>query len=156
MRANMAVTSLLFLSLSSLLIHLKCQSSVTVRRKDLLDRVDVRGSPQVQSQVVLHRRLHNGTRRPLHRVVQSRVHNILLRRSRNALLERLGRRHRDPSTDTAKAPLQRLLHRLYNIFKFALNKQKTHGRCTLGPCHTFKHATWTWRGIPMLHLPSRW
>lgn len=115
---------------------LKCQSSVAVRREDLLDRVDVRGRSQVQAQVVLHRRLHDGPRRPLHRVVQAGVHDVLLTRSGDALLEGLGRRHGDASADTAKATLQRLLHRLYNIFKFPC-----------GLTHSIVHE-WAWKGGP--------
>lgn len=103
---------------------LKCESSVTVRGEDLLDRVDVRGGPQVQSQVVLHRGLHDGTGRALHGVVQARVHDVLLGRTGDALLEGLRRGHGDASSHTAKATLQRLLHRLCiyvfvdNGFKF--------------------------------------
>lgn len=100
---------------------LKCESSVTVCGEDLLNGVDVGGSSQIQSQVVLHGGLHDGTGRALHRVVQAGVHDVLLGGARDALLEGLRRGHGDAASNTAEASLQGLLHRLYNVFEFTLD-----------------------------------
>lgn len=90
---------------------LEGQTGVAVGLEDLLDRVDVRGRAQIQSQVVLHGGLHDGTSRSLHGVVQAGVDNVLLGSTGNALLEGGRRRHRDLAADVTEAALQRLLDR---------------------------------------------
>jgi len=96
-------------------LFLESEAGLLVGGEDLLDRVDVGGRAQIQSQVVLEGGLHDGPGGALHGVVEARVDNVLLGGARNALLERVARRDRNAAADAAETPLQRLLHRLKQV-----------------------------------------
>lgn len=91
---------------------LEGKASISVGLEDLFDRVDVRSRTQIETEVVLHGGLHDGTGRTLHGVVQTGVDDVLLRGTGNALLECFRWGDGDLTADVAEASLQRGLHRL--------------------------------------------
>lgn len=95
--------------------RLEGQTGVTVCGEDLLNGVDIGSGSQIQTQVVFHGCLHDGTSRTLHGVVQAGVHDVLLGGARDALLERLGGCDGNATADTSETTLQRFLHGFCNM-----------------------------------------
>lgn len=114
------------------------QAGLTVGLENLFNRVDVRGTAEVDAQVVLHGSAHDGLGRSLHGIVQAGVDDVLLRSAlkdrstctsdtscyskklirfmdayRDSLLESLRRRDRDGTSNATEPPFQRLLNGFY-------------------------------------------
>lgn len=71
--------------------RLEGETGVGHRVGDLLDRVDVRGGSQVESEVELLRGAHDCLSGALHGVVKTGVHDVLFGRTSDTLLEGVGR-----------------------------------------------------------------